>query len=282
MSKTDTNTLLLGAALGALGVSGAAFIFKHCCKSRCGGGWKGCGQGGCKSGCCKSSCGSKGDSAHPFTMVEEKGEFDLVYYPVRGRAEVARLIFEETGTPFRNTATGDEDLKGNLKPSGDLAFGQVPLLKHGSFKLVQSNAISRYLGRHFNLYGKNSRERAQIDVVIDGVEDFRVKLNKLVYVDKYSDEARPKYVNEVLKLWLGYFETLLLKNSGGHGFFVGDNLSIGDFAVYEILDVHNFHFPDSLSSFPLLKQFHARIESRPNIAAYLKSGRRVPLKRPNS
>lgn len=41
---------------------------------------------------------------------------------------------------------------------------------------VQSMAILRHLGRKFNQYGKDLAEAAQIDQIIDGVEDIRARL----------------------------------------------------------------------------------------------------------
>ena len=54
--------------------------------------------------------------------------------------------------------------------SGSL-FGQVPLLEFGDERLTQSQAITRYLARKFNLVGKDDLEAAHCDEVVDGVRD---------------------------------------------------------------------------------------------------------------
>jgi len=260
----NTKTILYGAALGAFIVTAAAFIRKKT---------GGCGKRGC---CCSNgSCGS--GSCGMFScgcdLKRDHGDFQLVYFPIRGRAEIPRLILEEAGATYRNVPVNDEDMK-TLKLSGDLAFGQVPLLRHGDFKLVQSNAIIRYLGRLFNRYGSDIRERAQIDMILDGCEDLRLKYLNLIYVDQASVASKAKFFTDVAQPWLGHVQLILLKNGGGKGFFVGSKLSIADLAMYEELDKVSRLYPDVMSSYPLLKAFQSRIESNANIAAYLKSGRR--------
>ena len=44
----------------------------------------------------------------------------------------------------------------------------------GDFKLTQSNAILRYLGGKYNLYGNDLKDRAVIDMLIDHAHDFKI------------------------------------------------------------------------------------------------------------
>jgi len=220
----------------------------------------------------KTVCCSATGKCCPY-VAESKEEYQLVYFPIRGRAEVPRLILEEAGAPYKSVAVSDDDMK-PLKASGDLAFGQVPLLRHGNFKLVQSNAIIRYLGRQLGRYGKTAKDRAFIDMVLDGAEDLRMKYLKMIYGDEDFETAKARYLDEVAKVWLGYFETILLKNNGGHGFLVGDQLSVADLSLYEEVDKQGRLFPNLVSAYPLLKAWKTRVETIPRIAAYLASGRR--------
>lgn len=50
--------------------------------------------------------------------------------------------------------------------------------------ICQSNAICRYIGRRYGLYGSNRSEAAQIDQIMDGVEDLRIKYVHLIYKDQ--------------------------------------------------------------------------------------------------
>lgn len=81
-------------------------------------------------------------------------EFKLFYFPIRGRAELARIAFELSGRKYIDNEiepTIWKDLKKELTENGTLAFGQVPLLEHNGKKIVQSNTILRYLGREYIL-----------------------------------------------------------------------------------------------------------------------------------
>jgi len=248
MDKSTAKDLILGAAIGSVGLLVGKYLWK---KAKC------CSKGRCGKGHCD----------------EQKGDYELVYFDIRGRAEIPRMLMEESGVSYKNTKVNRDEMK-VLKATGELAFSQVPLLRHGGMNLVQSNAIIRYLGRQLKRYGSNALERALIDAAMDGAEDWRLKYLSLIYVDQLSDAAKTKYVNEVAKVWFGYFEIYLLKNNAGQGWFVGNQLSIADFSIYEELDKNTRLFPEIINEFPALKGFKQRFENIPSIAAYFRSGRR--------
>lgn len=81
-------------------------------------------------------------------------EFTLYYFDLRGRAEVTRIILELCGKEYKEECmTGVwPDFKKKMTESGEIAFGQIPLLKHKGNNIVQSNTIVRYLGRVYNYY----------------------------------------------------------------------------------------------------------------------------------
>jgi len=62
---------------------------------------------------------------------------------------------------------------------------------------------------------------------------------------------------------------------GGGQHFVGDQLTVADFIVYDVLDVHSRLAPaDFLEEFPLLRAFKQRMEEVPQVSNYLSSDRR--------
>ena len=94
---------------------------------------------------------------------------ELLYFPIRGRAEAVRLLLADNGVEFTDTRIGG-DAWAARKPTAH--FGQVggihrlfsfslstqmPVLYDDGFQVVQSNAILRHLGRKFNLYGSNPK-----------------------------------------------------------------------------------------------------------------------------
>lgn len=48
----------------------------------------------------------------------------------------------------------------------------------------QSNSILRHVGRKHGLYGASRAEAAAIDMLLDGVEDLRVKYLQLIYKEE--------------------------------------------------------------------------------------------------
>ncbi|CAG7838283.1 unnamed protein product, partial [Allacma fusca] len=80
------------------------------------------------------------------------------------KAEGLKAAEVAANTPPGNSPIPDE-VKARLK------FGQVPLLEFNGKRLVQSQAIFRYLAKQFNLTGKDEFEAAQCDEVVDAVKD---------------------------------------------------------------------------------------------------------------
>lgn len=62
-----------------------------------------------------------------------------------------------------------------------LPMPNLPYYIDGDLKLTQSNAILRHLGRKYNLYGKNHRESAEIDMLIDTAMELRWTLAGAAY-----------------------------------------------------------------------------------------------------
>ena len=85
-----------------------------------------------------------------------------------------RLTLAQAGIAYDDVRVNDiTDLKSKLP------FGQVPFYEEGDFKLSQSTTIARYIARQSGLYGKDAKEAAQIDLILDGLGDVRSKIAAL-------------------------------------------------------------------------------------------------------
>ncbi|XP_068111389.1 glutathione S-transferase P 1-like [Hyperolius riggenbachi] len=194
-------------------------------------------------------------------------EYTIVYFNVRGRCESMRMLLADQGLEWKEEVVAFEDwLKGDLKKAA--VFGQLPAFKDGSFTMYQSNAILRHLARKHGLYGKTQEEASIIDMVNDGVEDFRVKYLRLIY-QNYED-GKLDYIKN-LPNELGHFECILARNNGGKGFLVGDQINYVDYNLVDLLRNHEVLAPGCLSDFPLLSAYVTRICSHPKLDAYLSS-----------
>lgn len=72
-----------------------------------------------------------------------QGPVKLVYFNLRGRGELPRLILHTAGQSFDDKPFFPEEKADYEK---DLMFGQVPLLIDGDRKIVQSRTITRSSG----------------------------------------------------------------------------------------------------------------------------------------
>ncbi|XP_069835703.1 glutathione S-transferase P 1-like [Dendropsophus ebraccatus] len=194
-------------------------------------------------------------------------EYTIIYFNVRGRYEAMRMLLADQKVEWKEeVVTFETWQKGDLKKAA--VFGQLPGFRDGDVTLYQSNAIIRHLGRSHGLYGKNPCEAALIDMVNDGVEDFRLKYIRLIYQN--YDNGKADYI-KALPTELGHFERLLASNNEGKGFIVGDQISFADYNLVDVLRNHLVLAPDCLSGFPLLDAYVKRISSRPNLEVFLSS-----------
>lgn len=194
----------------------------------------------------------------------------LTYFDVRGRAEVIRLMLEETGTPYREHRVQLSEWTA-LKPT--LPFGQLPIYEEGELTIVHSHAIYRYLARKHGLCGRDEAERIRCDVVEETFVDLQNDLGGFFWNPKFA-EQRDEYERTKLPALLDQAQRLLVQNRDGEGYWVGDELSFVDFCAWHFLDYVRPFSQRTLDSFDKLSAFKRRIEARPRIAEYLASSRR--------
>jgi len=198
------------------------------------------------------------------------GEVTLHYFAVRARGEAIRLLLEVTNIPYKDAIPKWPDHKPNT------VFGQLPELIDGDISLYQSMAIYRHLARKTNTYGKSIKESALIDMIIEGEGEWRNEYSDVNYSSgKYKDYDTDikEYLSKYLPGRLTIFEKILASNNGGHGWFIGNELTAADPIMFEILDIHHILCPESLNGFPLLKAFRERFEALPKIQDYVKHRR---------
>ncbi len=95
-------------------------------------------------------------------------------------------------------------------------------------------------------------------------------------------EARRRarsFRSERLPKFLGYFEGVLAANSHKAGWSVGRSLSYVDLSLFQMIAGLRYAFPRAMArlepAHPRLVELHERVAARPNVAAYLKSRRRL-------
>jgi glutathione S-transferase len=177
----------------------------------------------------------------------------LYYFDIYGRAESIRFLLSHAKVEYENVLINGEKLA-EMKASGVLEFGQVPMFEADGKHYCQSWAILRFLGRKYGYYPEDPETAWKIDSTIDAVEDY---FNGYFKYNFEKDEERKKVAKEnwlkMLPIWVSAIEKRITENGGKY--VAGDKLTIADFALASagfnmLLNEANPHYAESL---PLVK-----------------------------
>ena len=156
------------------------------------------------------------------------------------RAEIARLCLFMSDIEFEDFRITNEDLSylkqhGELSDGSVIPFRQLPVLVIEGESIAQTGAIARICGKLGDMYPKDIIGAGKVDQVIDTVTDINVLINPSMHEsdpaikrqmrDDLSSDALPKY--------FGYLERILEENDSG--WFVGDEMTVADIAVWSML-----------------------------------------------
>lgn len=208
----------------------------------------------------------------------------LTYFSSRGLAEPIRVILAEAGVDYDEVGLGAYSREPypqpfvDLKASGVLPFGVVPLWKEDGLLITQSQAIIRHLGRKYHLDGKDEHERCKVDEICEGLTDFRVAVRGAA-TGPDKEAAKKAIFGEILPKWLAIFDHLLKSNHGGNGWLVGEGFTLADIGLWIGLESLHDQGMSDLAGHPLLKAYQARCEARPGIASWKNNPKRYPVQK---
>merc|ERR1712110_805561 len=196
--------------------------------------------------------------------------FDFPFW----RAEVCRLSLHLGKVEFEDKKI--KDFK-EFKESGIAPFGQAPILEVDGKVIAQTGAIARYCGKLGGFYPKNDDfAAAKIDEIIDTATDITNHVGKTMFIkdDKEKLAARAELCSGKLAKYLEALEKFLTQN-GSTGFYVGNQMTIADLAVWRLMGWLNGGVLDGIPKTVLepYKQVDAHfksIEENPQIRAYMK------------
>ncbi|XP_026521049.1 glutathione S-transferase-like [Notechis scutatus] len=206
------------------------------------------------------------------------GKPKLHYFNGRGRMETIRWMLTAAGIEFEEQYIDSKAALEKLKNDGWLLFQQVPMVEIDGMKLVQTRAILNYIAGKYNLYGKDLKERALIDMYCEGTVDLNEGIMLLPF--KPADTKEKELQTILEKASTRYFPVYekVLKDHG-QDFLVGKQLSRADVQLLESILMVEELKGDILSTFPLLKAFKGRISNIPTIKKFLQPGsaRKPPM-----
>jgi len=196
----------------------------------------------------------------------------LAYWDIRGLAQPIRLLLKYVGEDFEDKRYScgpapdfNKDCWFNEKFSLGLDFPNLPFYVDGDVKITQTNAILRYIATKHNLCGKTTEEQVRVNMMLEETMDVRNAMVRLAYNPKF-DELRDGVVAQI-KGKFKLYDTYL----GERSFFAGDEVTLADFHIYEMLDQYYILENTILDDTPKLQAFKKRFEDLPKIREYMES-----------
>jgi glutathione S-transferase len=184
----------------------------------------------------------------------------LHYFDLYARGELIRMILTYHGVDFvDHRVTMDE--WSTLRTSGLAEFGQLPVLEIDGLKLVESRSISRYLCQKFGYYPSDPVDVYWVESLCDLKEDIFSSVAKTAWGT--DTEALEKVYKEDIPWWLEKIEARLVRNQGGDGWFVGNDISRADFEIFQLVW-------DGILRPGLKEKFSHLLEVTPKLDAFVK------------
>ena len=219
--------------------------------------------------------------------------YELYYWPaIQGRGEFVRLALEEAGAgyddvarlPKRGSAAIMPYLEGKTPARAPFA---PPFLKAGKLVIAQTANILAWLAPRHGLVPKPEAARVWAHQLQLTVSDWLVEAHDthhpiggaFYYEDQKPESARraAHFTTTRLPKFIGYFERLLARERGG--WLLGRAPSYPDLSLFQMVAGLRYAFPRAMTRLeprhPRVTALHDRVASRPRIAAYLASGRRI-------
>ncbi|WP_437958796.1 glutathione S-transferase family protein [Sorangium sp. So ce119] len=202
----------------------------------------------------------------------------LIYFAVRGRAEIARLMMELCGVPYEDERVA---LESWVRPDTQerflhcTPFGQLPVLHDGKFTLCQSQAINRYLARKLKLDGDTPEEAARIDEVVETASELIMDVGALFWNPRFHEIRADHRAATVKKL--DRLEAYFVRTRADDEHWIAPGrYTLADvtmaFALETILPVHT----GLVKEFPELYRAMTAFFGAGRVREYVRSARRPP------
>ena len=220
--------------------------------------------------------------------------YELYYWPgIQGRGEFVRLALEEAGAEYEDVARRSGGMSAMQRLMNGAAGAHPPFappfLKDGEVLIGQTANILLYLGRRLALAPRDEARRLwahqlQLTIadVVDEAHDTHHPIASNLYYEDQRAEAQKRaadFIATRIPKYLGYFERVLQQNPQGDRYLIGQRLSYCDLSLFQLVAGLRYAFPRAMRqlepSFPRTTAIHDRVATRPRIAAYLKSARRI-------
>ncbi|KAK7140770.1 hypothetical protein R3I94_013145 [Phoxinus phoxinus] len=193
----------------------------------------------------------------------------LHYFNGRGKMESIRWLLAAAGVEFEEVLLTKREHYEKLVNDGALMFQQVPLVEIDGMQLVQSRVILNYIAGKYNLYGKDLKERALIDMYSEGTSDL---MDLFMSAPFTPPETKQKLLSDIEQKAKERFLPVFEKGLANSHFLVGNQLSRADVHLLEASLMLQELFPTILSTFPKIQAFQEKMKASPRISKFLQPG----------
>jgi glutathione S-transferase len=226
-------------------------------------------------------------------------QYRLYYWPgIQGRGEFVRLALEEAGAPYIDVARESGPGLGvpaMMKLMDNRRVRRAsfapPFLQAGRLTIGQTANILLYLGPRHGLAPRSEDGRLWTHQLQLTMADFVAEAHDThhpVGVDLYYEDQKPEarrraagFRSERIPKFLGYFEQILARNPRGQRYLAGARLTCADLSLFQIMAGLKYAFPRAMAGsarrYKRITALSQLVESRPRIAHYLASERRIPF-----
>jgi glutathione S-transferase len=228
-------------------------------------------------------------------MPAARARYELFYWPmIQGRGEFVRLALEDADASYTDVArtkVGMSELAKLLAEHGGglAAPFAPPFLRSGKLLVAQTAAILHYLGPRLGLVSVDDKSQyaaLQYQLTIADLVSEVHDVHHPIAAGKYYEEQKPEakayaeqFIAERMPKFLGYFEAVLGKQSRSRRAYVMGRHSYVDLSLFQVYEGLQYAFPNAFGRIakrlPLLAALHERVASRPRLAEYLGSSRRI-------
>ncbi|HTU57931.1 MAG TPA: glutathione S-transferase [Polyangiales bacterium] len=227
--------------------------------------------------------------------MAKKPEYELFYWPgIQGRGEFVRLAFEDAAAPYVDVARESGGMKALEKLLGERGTTAAPapfappFLRHRKVMIAQTAAILHYIGPRIGLVaateaGRFAALQHQLTIAdwVAESHDTHHPIGVGLYYEDQKNEALQRsedFRSSRLPKFLGYFERVL-SASARRSYLTGARISYADLSLFQVVSGLRYAFPRAFAraarKAPRVTELAERVAERPNVAAYLKSPRRL-------
>jgi glutathione S-transferase len=209
----------------------------------------------------------------------------LYYWPmIQGRGEFVRLALEDAGADYDDVARKPGGMEAMRKMAAEPTSRPFapPFLGAGKLLIGQTPNILLYLGPRLGLAPRSEAGRLwahQLQLTIgdwlNEVHDTHHPIGSGLYYEEQEKEAKRRsadFRKNRLPKFLNYFESTV-KNKAP--------VTYADLSLFQMVEGLRYAFPRTMKKlaprYRNIIKLHERVASRPRLAKYLGSQRRIPF-----